>query len=60
MPRRQIDALLATALRLARKALEGRASADDLEELAAVLLELDEAIVVDGGGAPKRWRRGAV
>lgn len=59
MPRRRIDALLAQALRLARKTLEERASAEDFEELALVVLELDEAIVVDGETAPKRWRRGA-
>lgn len=60
MPRRRIDALLASALRLARKTLEERASAEDLEELAVVVLEIDEAIVVHGESAPKRWGRGAV
>ncbi len=57
MPRSRPDKLLAAALRLARKALEERASAEDLEELAVVVLELDEAIVVGGEAAPKRWRK---
>lgn len=50
------DYLLGAALRLAKKALDERASAEDLEELAVVLLELDEAVVVDGEPAPARWR----
>ncbi len=60
MPRRRTDALLAQALRLARKAVEERATAQDLEELAAVILELDETVVVDGVRGPKRWTKGAV
>lgn len=55
MARPRTDALLAQALRLARKALEERASAEDLEELAIVILELDEAIVVLRERTPKRW-----
>ncbi len=57
MPQARSDKLLAQALRLARKGLEERANAEDLEELALVVLELDEAIVVDGGRGPKRWCR---
>jgi len=49
------DRLLAAALRLANQALAERASAADLEELAAVVAELDEAIVVEGEPLPKRW-----
>lgn len=60
MPRRRIDALLAQALRLARLALEEKATAEDLEELAVVVLELDEAIVVDGKQPPKRWQKDSV
>lgn len=56
MPRPRIDALLAQALRLARLALEERASAEDLEELALVILEIDGLIVEDG----ERWTKGAV
>jgi hypothetical protein len=57
MPAPKADKLLAQALRLATKALEERASAQDLEELAMVVLELDEAIVIDREEVPKRWRR---
>lgn len=60
MPRRRTDALLTQALRLARKALEERASAYDLEELAVVVLELDEAIAVGGERPPARWSKGMV
>jgi hypothetical protein len=60
MPRSRADKLLDEALRLARKAMEERASADDLEELALVVLELDEHITVEGRRAPKRWTKGAV
>jgi hypothetical protein len=49
------DKLLAAALRLATKALAERASAEDLHDLALTVLELDEAIVVDGQSPPKRW-----
>ena len=60
MAQNRTDRLLTTALRIARKAIAERASADDLEELAAVVIELDEAIVVDREAAPARWRgRGA-
>lgn len=59
MPRARTDKLLATALKLAARALEERASAADLEELAVAVLELDEAIVVDGEKCPQRWRRRA-
>lgn len=56
MPARsRTDKLLATALRLAQKAVAERASADDFEELAVVVLELDEALVVDGETPPVRW-----
>lgn len=58
--RHPIDALLAQALRLARKALEEKASAEDLQELALVILEIDEAVVVEGERMPKRWTKGAV
>ena len=54
--RSRTDKLLTTALRLAQKAIAERASADDLEELAAVVVELDEAIVVDREATPARWR----
>ena len=60
MARPQTDALLAQALRLTRKAFEERASAEDLEELALVLLELDGLIVEEGERGPKRWTKGAV
>lgn len=53
--RSRTDKLLAAALRLARKSLDERASAEDLEELAVVVLELDEALVVDGEAPPSRW-----
>ena len=56
MPISRPDKLLAAALSLATKAVEERASGEDLEELAAVILELDEAIVVEGEAAPRRWR----
>jgi hypothetical protein len=55
MPTRRTDRFLATALRLATKALAERASAEDLQDLALTILELDEAIVVDGESTPKRW-----
>lgn len=55
--RSRTDKLLASALRLARKSLDERASAEDLEELAVLVLELDEALVVDGEEAPRRWGR---
>lgn len=55
MQRSRTDKLLASALRLARKSIDERATAEDLEELALVVLELDEAIVVDGEAAPRRW-----
>lgn len=55
MRRSRTDALLTTALRLATKAVEERASAEDLEELALVVLELDEAIVTEGEPCPRRW-----
>ena len=55
MPRSRTDKLLAQALRLATMALDARASAEDLEELALLIIELDEAIVVDGAAAPARW-----
>lgn len=55
MPRPRIDALLAQALRLARLALEEKASARDLEELAVTILEIDGLIVEEGERGPKRW-----
>ena len=58
MPKSRADTLLATAMKLATKALEERASAEDFEELALVLLELDEAIVTEGERVPRRWSRG--
>ncbi len=57
MPRSRTDKLLTTALRLATKAIEERANAGDLEELALVVLELDEAIVRESETPPKRWTR---
>lgn len=54
--RSRTDKLLTTALRLAEKAIAERASANDLEELAAVVIELDEAIVIDREATPARWR----
>lgn len=54
-PRSRTDKLLASALSLARKSLGERASAEDLEELAVIVLELDEAVVVDGEAPPRRW-----
>jgi hypothetical protein len=57
MPKARTDALLATAMKIAAKAVEERASAEDFEELALVLLELDEAIVTDGESVPRRWAR---
>lgn len=59
MPRSRTDKLLATAVKIATKAIEERASAEDLEELALVVLELDEALVVDGESVPRRWARRA-
>ena len=56
MPR-TTDKLLALALKLATKAVEERASAEDLEELALVVLELDEAVVLGGAGVPRRWTK---
>jgi hypothetical protein len=58
MPKSRADALLARAMKVATKAIEERASAEDFEELALVLLELDEAIVNDGERIPRRWSRG--
>lgn len=55
MRRSRTDVLMATALRLASKAVEERANGEDLEELALVILELDEAIVIDGEDVPRRW-----
>jgi hypothetical protein len=60
MPTRRTDRFLATALRLATKALAERASAEDLQDLALTILELDEAIVVDGESTPKRWTQRGV
>lgn len=58
MPKPRTDALLATAMKIAAMAIEERANAEDFEELALVLLELDEAIVTDGESVPRRWSRG--
>lgn len=60
MARPRTDALLAQALRLARKALEEKANAEDFEDLALVLLEIDGLIVEEGERGPKRWTKGAV
>lgn len=49
------DKLLATALRLAQKYIDEEASAEDLEKIAITLVELDEAIVLEGARLPKRW-----
>jgi hypothetical protein len=41
-------------MKIATMAIEERASAEDFEELALVLLELDEAIVNDGERVPRQ------
>lgn len=58
MPKSRTDALLATAMKIATRAIAERASAEDFEEPALVLLELDEAIVTAGESVPRRWSRG--
>lgn len=44
-------------MKIATKAIEERASAEDFEELALILLELDEAVVSGAESVPRRWAR---